>query len=111
MTIDDCINRPLLTAEVIGMALTRRINELMNGSSQWIEMGGESKSSHFKEAQDLGHSAFWVIINELQQWRNRIDDDLEEMYDEQSHAFQERVKSQSIPTEFGIDRGYPSYEI
>ena len=74
MAIDDCVNRPLLTAEVIGMALTRRINE-------------------------------------LQQWRNRIDDDLEEMYDEQSQAFQERVKSQSIPTEFGIDRGYPSYEI
>ena len=111
MTIDDCINRPLLTAEVIGMALTRRINELMNGSSQWIEMGEEGKSSQFKEAQDLGHSAFWVIINELQQWRNRIDDDLEEMYDEQSKVFQDRVESQSIPTEFGLHRGFPSYEV
>ena len=109
MTIDDCINRPLLTAEVVGMALTRRINELMNGSVSWLE--GVTDDRRMSEAEELGHSAFWVIINELQQWRNRIDDDLEEMYDEQSQAFQERVKSQSIPTEFGIDRGYPSYEI
>ena len=109
MTIDDCINRPLLTAEVIGMALTRRINELMNASVSWLE--GVSDDRRMSEAEELGHSAFWVIINELQHWRNRIDDDLEEMYDEQSHAFQERVKSQAIPTEFGVDRGYPSYEI
>tara|TARA_B100001996_G_C18379076_1_gene484610 strand:+ start:46 stop:375 length:330 start_codon:yes stop_codon:yes gene_type:complete len=109
MTIDDCVNRPLLTAEVIGMALTKRINELMNGSVAWLE--GVSDDRRMDEAKELGHSAFWVIISELQEWRNRIDDDLEEMYDEQSKAFQDRVESQSIPTEFGLDRGFPSYEM
>tara|TARA_X000001036_G_scaffold179491_1_gene169981 strand:+ start:631 stop:960 length:330 start_codon:yes stop_codon:yes gene_type:complete len=109
MTIDDCVNRPLLTAEVIGMALTKRINELMNGSVTWLE--GVTDDRRMSEAEELGHSAFWVIISELQEWRNRIDDDLEEMYDEQSKVFQDRVESQSIPTEFGLDRGFPSYEM
>lgn len=109
MTIDDCVNRPLLTAEVIGMALTKRINELMNGSVTWLE--GVTNDRRMSEAEELGHSAFWVIISELQEWRNRIDDDLEEMYDEQSKVFQDRVESQSIPTEFGLDRGFPSYEM
>ena len=109
MTIDDCVNRPLLTAEVIGMALTKRINELMNGSVTWLE--GVTNDRRMSEAEELGHSAFWVIISELQEWRNRIDDDLEEMYDEQSKVVQDRVESQSIPTEFGLDRGFPSYEM
>ena len=109
MTIDDCVNRPLLTAEVIGMALTKRINELMNGAGTWLE--GVTNDRRMREAEELGHSAFWVIISELQEWRNRIDDDLEEMYDEQSKVFQDRVESQSIPTEFGLDRGFPSYEM
>ena len=109
MTIDDCVNRPLLTAEVIGMALTKRINELMNGSVTWLE--GVTNDRRMSKAEELGHSAFWVIISELQEWRNRIDDDLEEMYDEQSKVFQDRVESQSIPTEFGLDRGFPSYEM
>ena len=29
MMIDDCINRPLITVEAVGMSLTRRINELL----------------------------------------------------------------------------------
>ncbi len=109
--IDDCINRPLITAEVVGMCLTRRINELMNASVSWLE--GVADDNRMKEAEELGHSAFWVIINELQEWRNRIDDDINAMLDEQSQAYQDRVKDQAkeAPIPFGIDRGFPSYEM
>jgi len=76
--IEDCINRPLITVEAVGMSLTRRINELI--------------------LDEPGLTAKSIIINELTQWRDRIDLDIGEMLDEQSKVFQDRVKEQAIET-------------
>jgi|6_EtaG_2_1085325.scaffolds.fasta_scaffold27119_2 ABC-type branched-subunit amino acid transport system ATPase component len=74
--IDDCINRPLITAEAVGMSLTRRINELV--------------------LDEPGLTAKSIIINELTKWRDRIDLDINEMLNEQSFEYQNRVKEQAI---------------
>ena len=74
--IDDCINRPLITAEAVGMSLTRRINELV--------------------LDEPGLTAKSIIINELKQWTTLIDADLDEMLDEQSSVYQDRVREQAI---------------
>ena len=84
--IDNCINRPLITAEVVGMALTRRINELIDASVRWISMHDDNR---MEQAEELGNSAFWVVINELTQWRDIIDRDINAMLDEQAKAFQD----------------------
>ena len=109
--IDDCINRPLITSEVVSTAMTRRISELRDASVAGVE--GVTDDNRMQEAEELGHSAFWVIITELQKWRDRIDEDINDMLDEQSQAFQDRVKDQAkeAPIPFGIDRGFPSYEM
>ena len=86
--IEDCINRPLITAEVVSQALGNRVNELIDGSIHWL---GGHDDNRAVAAETLGDNAFWIIINE--------------MLDEQSKVYQDRVISQSI------DRGYPSYEM
>jgi hypothetical protein len=80
MMIDDCINRPLITVEAVGMSLTRRINELL------LSMGFD----------EPGLTAKSIVVNELTQWRDRIDLDISEMLDEQSEIYQDRVKEQAI---------------
>jgi len=91
--IDDCINRPLITAEVIVQALRNRMAELLEGSIHWHQSHDDNRA---EEAEILGNSAFWIIINELKQWTTLIDADLDEMLDEQSSVYQDRVREQAI---------------
>ena len=77
--IEDCINRPLITAEVVSEALGNRIHDLTEGSIHWH---GSHDDTRAYDAEMLGNSAFWIIINEMKQWRTLIDADLDEMLDE-----------------------------
>ena len=91
--IEDCINRPLITAEVVVQALRNRINDLTEGAIHWQASHDDDRG---EEAEMLGNSAFWIIINELKQWSSLIDADLNEMLDEQSSVYQDRVREQAI---------------
>ncbi|MBR87269.1 MAG: hypothetical protein CMM29_10810 [Rhodospirillaceae bacterium] len=91
--IDDCIRRPLLTAEAVSQGLTNRISELMDAAVSWHDSHDDHRMS---AAEELGHSAFWTIITELQQWRDRIDLDIDDMLNEQAQAYQDRAYDKAI---------------
>ena len=91
--IDDCIRRPLLTAEAVSQGMTNRITELMDAAVSWNDSHDDHRMT---AAEELGHSAFWTIITELQQWRNRIDDDIDDMMNEQEQSYKDRVYSQAM---------------
>lgn len=101
--IDDCIRRPLITAEAVSQGMTHRISELMDAAVEWHDSHDDHRMS---EAEELGHSAFWTIITELQQWRNRIDDDIDDMLNEQEQSYKDRVYSQAKDLLDGESNGF-----
>jgi len=90
--IDDCIRRPLITAEAVSQGMTNRILELMDAALEWHE---RHDPKVMDAAREVGHSAFWTIITELQQWRDRIDRDIDDCLDEQEQSCKDRVYDQA----------------
>ena len=83
----------MLTAEAVSQGLTNRISELMDAAVSWHDSHDDHRMS---AAEELGHSAFWTIITELQQWRDRIDLDIDDMLNEQAQAYQDRAYDKAI---------------